>query len=180
MHKCCKKKKKKTASALTCTLIRFYFRSTGSRWPEVKFNLPVYGQLHVISAIPVRIYLSTHSIIEMEIGIYITATIIYLGRELCLGVCVGCCPLLAKWIVATPFVGRHFFCVLWLLAGDVRRMTCSFIALALEVHVFSLLPEAEGAILRVTSTVCRMRSEFKKVPVRFRPNAASGGCNRWV
>ena len=116
---------------------------TGTRWPEVKFNLPVYGQLHVISAIPVRIYLSTHSttfviekVIEIEIGIYITATIIYLVRELCLGVCVGCCPLLAKWIVATPFVGRHFFCVLWLLAGDVRRMTCSFIALALEVHVF--------------------------------------------
>ena len=76
---------------------------TGTRWPEVKFNLPVYGQLHVISAIPVRIYLSTHSttfvtekVIEMEIGIYITATIIYLVRELCLGVCVGCCPLLAK------------------------------------------------------------------------------------
>ena len=51
--------------------------------PEVKFNLPVYGQLHVISAIPVRIYLSTHSttfvtekVIEMEIGICITATII--------------------------------------------------------------------------------------------------------
>ena len=49
----------------------------------------------LFSATPVRIYLSTHSttfvtekVIEMEIGIYITATIIYLGRELCLGVCV--------------------------------------------------------------------------------------------
>ena len=38
----------------------------------------------------------TEKVIEMEIGIYITATIIYLGRELCLGVCAGCCPLLAK------------------------------------------------------------------------------------
>ena len=80
-----------------------HIKVTGTRRPEVKFNLPVYGQLHVISAIPVRIYLSTHSttfvtekVIEMEIGIYITATIIYLVRELCLGVCVGCCPLLAK------------------------------------------------------------------------------------
>ena len=55
--------------------------------------------------------------------------------------------LVAKWIVVTPFLGRHISCVLWLLAGDVRRTTHSFIALALDVHV---LPEAEDAILPVT------------------------------
>ena len=33
---------------------------------------------------------------EKVIGIYVTANVIYLGRELCLGDSIGCCPLLAK------------------------------------------------------------------------------------
>ena len=91
-----------------------------------------------------RIYLSTHSttfvtekVIEMEIGIYITATIIIISRTRAMF--GSLCRLLST---ASEVNCRHtlrwtsFFCVLWLLAGDVRRMTCSFIALALEVHVF--------------------------------------------
>ena len=70
----------------------------------------------------------------MEIGIYITANIIYLGRELCLGDRVVCSSLLGKRVVTTPFAERHFSSVLWTLAGDVRRITCSFIALALDIH----------------------------------------------
>ena len=73
----------------------------------------------------------------MEIGIYIIANIaniIYLGRELCLGDRVVCSSLLGKRVVTTPFAERHFSIVLWPLAGDVRRITCSFIALALGIH----------------------------------------------
>ena len=70
----------------------------------------------------------------MEIGIYIAANIIYLGRELRLGDRVVCSSLLGKRVVTTPFAERHFSSVLWLLAGDVRRITCSFIALALDIH----------------------------------------------
>ena len=33
------------------------------------------------------------------------------------------------------FAERHFSSVLWPLAGDVRQITCSFIALALDIHV---------------------------------------------
>ena len=49
---------------------------------------------------------------------------------------------------STPFLS-----VLWPLAGDVRRITCSFIALALDIHVFSLHAEAEGAILYASKKV---------------------------
>ena len=56
----------------------------------------------------------------MEIGIYITANIIYLGRELCLGDRVVCSLLLGKRVVTTPFAERHFSSVLWPLAGDMR------------------------------------------------------------
>jgi len=80
----------------------------------------------------------------MEIGIYITANIIYLGRELCLGDRIACSSLLGKRVVTTPFAERHFSSVLWPLAGDVRR---SFIALALDIHVLWLRHEAESAIL---------------------------------
>ena len=41
------------------------------------------------------------------------------------------------------------------LATRCAVMTCSFIALALNIHVFLLLPEAEGAILHMTRMVCR-------------------------
>jgi len=79
----------------------------------------------------------------MEIGIYITANMIYLGRELCLGDRVVCSSLLRKQVVTTPFAERHFSSVLWPvdiiyvwpLAGDVRQITCSFIALTLDIHV---------------------------------------------
>ena len=92
-----------------------------------------------------RIYLSTHSttfvsekVIEMEIGIYITANNIhvYLGRELCLGDSIGLFSTASEvsrhptlhW---TPF----FQCT---LAGSKR---CSvnnlfIIALTLDIHVF--------------------------------------------
>ena len=60
----------------------------------------------------------------MEIGIYITANIIYLVRELYLGDLIGGFSLLERRVVATLFVGRHFPGVLWPLAGDVRRITC--------------------------------------------------------
>ena len=96
----------------------------------------------------------------MELGIYITANIIYLVRELYLGDRVGSFSLLERWVVAAPFVGRHFSSVLWSLAEDVRRITCSFIALALDIHVFCLRTEAEGAILHTTTKVWGMRSEF--------------------
>jgi len=95
----------------------------------------------------------------MEIGIYITANIIYLGWELCLGDRVvfltareASCQHTLRWM---PFLS-----VLWPLAGDVRRITCSFIALALDIHVFSLRAEAEGAILYATKKVWGMRSEL--------------------
>jgi len=96
----------------------------------------------------------------MGIGIYITANIIYLVRELYLGDRIGSFSLLERWVVTAPFVGRHFPSVLWPLAGDVRRITCSFIALALDIHVFCLRAEAEGAILHTTKKVWGMRSEF--------------------
>ena len=96
----------------------------------------------------------------MEISIYITANIIYLVRELYLGDHTGIFSLLERWVVAAPFVGRHFPSVLWPLAGDVRRITCSFIALALDIHVFCLRTEAEGSILHTTKKVWGMRSEF--------------------
>jgi len=70
----------------------------------------------------------------MEIGIYITSNVIYLGRELCLGDRVGCSSLPGKQVVTTPFAERHFLSVLWPLAGDVRRITCPFIPLTLDIH----------------------------------------------
>ena len=96
----------------------------------------------------------------MEIGIYTTANIIYLVRELYLGDRIGGFSLLERWVVTTLFVGRHFPSVLWPLAGDVRRINCSFIVLALDIHVFCLRAEAEGAILHTTKKVWGMRSEF--------------------
>jgi len=97
----------------------------------------------------------------MEIGIYITANIIYLVRELYLGDGIGSFSLLERRVVvAASFVGRHFLIVLWSLAGDVLRITCSFIALALDIHVFCLRAEAEGAILHTTKKFRGMRSEF--------------------
>jgi len=44
----------------------------------------------------------------MEIGIYITANIIYLVRELYLGDRIGSFSLLERWVVATLFYERHF------------------------------------------------------------------------
>ena len=55
--------------------------------------------------------------VMMEIGIYITTNIIYLGQELCLGDRVVCSLLLGKWVVTTSFAERHFSSVLWPLAG---------------------------------------------------------------
>ena len=69
----------------------------------------------------------SEKVIEMEIGNCIT-NITYLVRELCLGDSIGCCPLPAKC-----FLERHFSSVLWLLEGDVQRITCSFIALAFDI-----------------------------------------------
>ena len=73
-----------------------------------------------------------------------------------------CKLLLAAWgescrhtLHWTPFFG-----VLWLLAEGVRRITCSFIALALGIHVFCLHAEAEGAILLTMKKVWGMCSEF--------------------
>ena len=88
----------------------------------------------------------------MEIGIYITANIIYLGRELCLGDIV-CSSLLGKRVVTTHFAERNFSSVLRPLAGDVRRITCSFIVLAFDIHIFCLRAEAEGTILHTTKMV---------------------------
>ena len=96
----------------------------------------------------------------MEIGIYITANIIYLVRELYLGDRIGSFSLLERWVVAALIVGRHFPSVLWPLAGDVRRITCSFVALALNIHIFCLHAEAEDAILHAMKKVWEMRSEF--------------------
>jgi len=96
----------------------------------------------------------------METGIYITANIIYLVWELYLGDCRGSFSLLERWVVATLFVEHHFSSVLWPLAGDVRRKTCSFIALTLDIHIFCLCAEAAGAILYETKKVWGMRSEF--------------------
>jgi len=96
----------------------------------------------------------------MEIGIYPTANIIYLVRELYLGDLIGSFSLLERWLVAALFVGCHPSSVLWPLAGDVRRITCSFIALALDILVFCLRAKAEGAIFHTTNKVWGMRSEF--------------------
>jgi len=52
----------------------------------------------------------------MEIGIYITDNIIYVGRELCMGDRVVCSSLLGKRVVTTPFAERHFSSVLWPLS----------------------------------------------------------------
>jgi len=96
----------------------------------------------------------------MEIGIYITVNIIYLVQELYSGDRIGSFSLLERWVVAALFIGRHFPSVLWPLAGNVRWITCSFIALALGIHVFCLHAEAEGAILHATKRIWGMRSEF--------------------
>jgi len=81
----------------------------------------------------------------MEIRICITANIIYLVRELYLGDRIGGFSLLERWVVTSLFIECHFPSVLWPLAGDVQWITCSFIALALDIHVFCLRAEAEGA-----------------------------------
>ena len=103
----------------------------------------------------------------MEIGIYITANIIYLVRELYLGDRIGSFSLLERWVVAAPFVGRHFPSVLWPLAGDVRRITCSFIALALDIYVFCLRAEAEGAILHATKKVVSRARFWWNIGIQF-------------
>ena len=46
-----------------------------------------------------------------------------------------------------------FSSVFWPLAGDMRRITCSSIALALDIHVFCLCAEAKGAILHAMKKV---------------------------
>ena len=76
------------------------------------------------------------------------------GRQssLFLAVREASCHHTLRW---TPFSS-----VLWPLAGDVRRITCSFIALALDIHVFSLRAEAESAILLAMKKVWGMHSEF--------------------
>ena len=74
----------------------------------------------------------------------ITANIIYLVRELYLGDCIGSFLMLERWVITALFIERHFSSVFWPLAGDVQRITCSFIALALNIHVFCLRAEAEG------------------------------------
>ena len=83
--------------------------------------------------------------------------------ELVLGDRVDCFSLLERQVVASPVVERHFPSVLSSLVGDARRITCPFIALSLDIHVFYLRPEAEGAVLHTTRMVCRMRSEFIQV-----------------
>jgi len=59
----------------------------------------------------------------MEIGIYITANIIYLGWELCLGDRVVCSSLLGKRVVTTPFAEHNFSSVLWPLAGGSAQLS---------------------------------------------------------
>jgi len=44
----------------------------------------------------------------MEVGIYITANIIYLVQELYLGDLIDSFSLLEWWVVTTLFVGCHF------------------------------------------------------------------------
>ena len=61
---------------------------------------------------------------------------------------------------STLFVKRHFSSALLPLVGDMWRITCSFIALALNIHIFCLRAEAEGAILHATKKVSGMHSEF--------------------
>ena len=53
----------------------------------------------------------------------------------------------------TPYIGRYFSGELCLLAEGVWRITCSFIALTLDIHVFCLRVEAEGAILHAAKKV---------------------------
>ena len=79
----------------------------------------------------------------MEIGIYITSNIIH-HRELYLRRCR--LFLAARESCATLFIEHHFPSVLWPLRADVDvwRITCSLVALALNIHVFQLHPEAEG------------------------------------
>ena len=96
----------------------------------------------------------------MEIGIYITANIIYLVRELHLGDRIGSFSLLERWVVATLFVGRHFPSVLWPIAGDVRRITCSFIALALDINAFCLRAELKVQF-------CTQRKRFEECAQNF-------------
>ena len=74
-------------------------------------------------------------------------------RELYLGDRIGSSSMLERGVIAALFVGRHFPSVLWPLVGDVRRITCSFIALALNIHILKLRAEAEGAILHTTKKV---------------------------
>ena len=88
----------------------------------------------------------------MEIDIYVTANIIYLGRLLCLGDRVVCSSLLGKRVVTPPFTEHHFSSVLWPLAGDVRQIT-SFIALTLDIHVLYLHREVESVILHIMEKV---------------------------
>jgi len=98
----------------------------------------------------------------MEIGIYmyITANIIYLVQELYLGDRIGSFTLQERWVVTTLSIGRHFPGVLWPLAGVVWQVSHSFIALALDIHVFCLHAEAADAILHATEKVWGMCSEF--------------------
>ena len=67
--------------------------------------------------------------------------------------------MLERWVVTTIFIEHHIYVVLWPLVGDVWQITCSFIALALDIHVFCLRAEAEGAILHAMKRL-RNASEF--------------------
>jgi len=74
----------------------------------------------------------------------------YLVRELYLGDRI--IRAYRQFLAAREVSCRHtlrwtpFSSVLWPLAGNVRRINCSFISLALDIHVFCLRAEAEGAI----------------------------------
>jgi len=95
----------------------------------------------------------------MEIGIYITADIISSARAIFgrpyrqfLAPRAVSCRRTLRW---TPFSQCSLA-----TSGRCAAITCSFIALALDIHVFCLRAEAEGAILHTTKKVCGMRSEF--------------------
>ena len=56
--------------------------------------------------------------------------------------------------VTYSLLNGHFSSVLWPLARDLWQINCSFIDLALNIHIFSLHPEAVGNSAHMQQEVC--------------------------
>ena len=101
--------------------------------------------------------------------------IIYPGRELFMRDRVVCSLLLGKRVVTTPFAERHFSGVLWPLAGEVRRITCSFIALALNIRVCTC-----SCVVKLKVQFCTQRKRFEECAQNWTFHVGRAKASLWL